>query len=129
MHTTARARLALFALLACLAIVALARRVEPRPPRSPPSAKPSSGQGDRLRDGAAIDLNRATAAELELLPGVGPKLARDIVEARTRAGKFTRIEQLDAVPGIGPKKLAKLRPFLESLEHAADAQRHVGRVQ
>lgn len=118
MHTTQNARVALVVLFGCVAAAALARQGELRwrarasdlSEPAPPAAL--SGEGDRLRDGQALDLNRASAAELELLPGVGPKLAREIVAARTRSGGFASVEALDAVRGIGAKKLARLRPFL-----------------
>lgn len=121
----------LLALLACAGVAALARRGDvPARAVEAIAAAPATTEGDRLRDGKPLDLNRASAAELELLPGVGPRLARDIVELRTRRGGFSSLEALDDVRGIGPKKLAKLRPYLrlEELEHAADAQRDVGRA-
>lgn len=58
-----------------------------------------------LRDGLTLDLNRATMAELELLPRVGPALARRVVEARP----FASVDELVRVRGIGPRTLAKLR--------------------
>lgn len=62
-------------------------------------------------DGAAsgVDLNRATVAELETLPGVGPVLAERIVAHRDAHGPFTTVEDLLDVPGIGEAKLAALR--------------------
>lgn len=59
-----------------------------------------------------IDLNRAGEAELDRLPGVGPVLARRIVEHRERHGRFHRVEELRAVRGIGPRLLERLRPHL-----------------
>ena|SRR6185369_5660485 len=60
---------------------------------------------DRLASlGIPIDLNRASQAELEGLPGVGPALARRIIEARP----FAQVPDLERVSGIGPKKLAAL---------------------
>ena len=59
-----------------------------------------------------IDLNRATQAELELLPGIGPSLAQRILDYRAEHGAFKRIEDLDEVKGIGPKTLEKLRPLV-----------------
>lgn len=61
--------------------------------------------------GARIDLNAATAAELEALPRIGPALARRILEDREANGPFTTIESLDRVPGIGPRTIEQIRPF------------------
>jgi competence protein ComEA len=55
-----------------------------------------------------IDLNAATAADLDALPGIGPVLAQRIVEHRERNGPFRSVEQLDDVPGIGPATYAEL---------------------
>lgn len=57
-----------------------------------------------------IDINRAPAAELELLPGIGPALAARIVEHRQAHGPFRRVEDLTSVRGIGPVTLERLRP-------------------
>ena len=59
-----------------------------------------------------VNLNTATQAELELLPGIGPAMAKRILEYRTQHGKFTSVDQLDAVKGIGAKTMAKLRPLV-----------------
>lgn len=59
-----------------------------------------------------IYVNHADAATLETLPGVGPTLAQAIIEYRTEHGHFAQLEDLDAVPGIGPSKLADLREFV-----------------
>lgn len=56
-----------------------------------------------------VDLNRATAAELEKLPGIGPALAARIVAWRETHGPFKTVEDLLAIPGIGPKTLEGLR--------------------
>lgn len=57
-----------------------------------------------------MDLNRATADELTTLPGIGPALARRIVEWRGANGPFASVDALDEVPGIGPSTLERLRP-------------------
>lgn len=62
---------------------------------------------------AVLDLNRADAAELEQLPGVGPKLAAAIDAHRRDRGDFRTIDDLRAVPGIGPVTIDKLRPLLK----------------
>ena len=59
----------------------------------------------------SIDVNSATAAELQKLPGIGPKLSQRIVDTRTQA-VFKSVDELRRVPGIGPKILAKLRPYV-----------------
>lgn len=56
-----------------------------------------------------VDLNRATASDLEALPGIGPVLARRIVAHRDRHGPFQRLEDLLQVEGIGPRMLERLR--------------------
>jgi competence protein ComEA len=58
--------------------------------------------------GSRVDLNAATAADLDGLPGIGPVLAQRIVDHRTRNGPFRSVDQLDDVPGIGPAIAAEL---------------------
>ena len=59
-----------------------------------------------------LDLNRATSAELEQLPGIGPAMAARILEYRAENGRFNSVEDLDEVRGIGPKKLEKLQALV-----------------
>jgi competence protein ComEA len=56
-----------------------------------------------------INLNFATASELDSLTGVGPSTAKAIIAYRTKKGSFSKVEDLLNVPGIGPAKLAALR--------------------
>lgn len=70
------------------------------------SARPAPPAG---APAGRVALNRAGAAELATLPGIGPALAAAIVEHRTRAGPFRRPEDLLAVRGIGPATLERLR--------------------
>jgi competence protein ComEA len=58
---------------------------------------------------AVIDLNSATAEELETLPEIGPVLAQRIVEYRQVNGPFARTDQLMAVSGIGPATYERVR--------------------
>ncbi|MCI0681403.1 MAG: helix-hairpin-helix domain-containing protein [Gemmataceae bacterium] len=58
-----------------------------------------------------IDINTASAAELDTLPGIGPKLSQRIVDARAQAA-FTSVDELRRVPGIGPKTMEKVRPYV-----------------
>ncbi len=102
-----------------------ARRVAAGAPRSPQAS--DSVRVDSLESGAArgfaasaardvpvgrIDPNRATAAELERLPGIGPSLAARIVADRDGRGPFAAPESLLRVHGIGPKILGRIRAYL-----------------
>lgn len=59
-----------------------------------------------------VNLNAATAQQLEELPGVGPKLAARIVEYRQKSGAFKSVQDLMNVKGIGEKNFEKLQSFL-----------------
>lgn len=60
--------------------------------------------------GATVSLNSADLAALDTLPGVGPVLAQRILDWRTAHGRFTSVEELGEVSGIGEKLLAQLTP-------------------
>lgn len=92
-------------------------RAAPRGP-APAAQAPSAaiGTGERPAPTPApepsatrINLNTASAAQLELLPGVGPAMAARIIEHRATHGPFRTIQDLDAVKGIGPRTIEKLR--------------------
>jgi competence protein ComEA len=59
-----------------------------------------------------VNINTATAPELELLPGIGPSLAQSIVAYREAHGLFREVEDLLDVPGIGPAKLEQIRALV-----------------
>ena len=83
---------------------------EPTPPAPPPasgSAGPTGGG-----PAAPVDLNRATAAELDSLPGVGPATAAAIITWRQENGGFRVVDDLLDVPGIGSARLERLRPHV-----------------
>lgn len=75
----------------------------------PAPGRPDSTTPPPAAPEARVDLNAAGPEELDRLPGIGPVLAGRIVEYRTRHGRFTRIEDLLAVRGIGPRLLERLR--------------------
>jgi comEA protein len=58
-------------------------------------------------------LNKATLAQLQLLPGIGPKMAQRVLAYRHEHGAFTDVNQIMDVKGIGPKKFEKMKPFLK----------------
>ena len=61
-----------------------------------------------------MNLNTATPEELDALPGVGPVTAAAIIEWRDANGRFTSVEQLGEVDGIGPARLEKLRDLVHA---------------
>lgn len=68
--------------------------------------------GLRLVQGLKLDLNRLEVDDLQLLNGIGPRLAAAIVSDREQRGEFRRLDELQRVKGIGPRLLERLRPFL-----------------
>ena len=60
-----------------------------------------------------IDINEATWIEWTQLPGIGPTLARRIVEERERNGPYSGVEDLGRVPGLGSLRIQSLRPYVK----------------
>lgn len=77
---------------------------------APTDAPPTTGKASA--PGGLVDLNAATVDELDTLPGIGPVTAAAIVAWRDANGKFTSIDQLGDVDGIGPARLEKLRDLV-----------------
>lgn len=100
------ARTAATVALAAAGLIALASSWTSASPNSP--AAPA---GEAV---SAIDINGADQAELESLPGVGPALARRIIDHREANGPFDSVDALDAVRGIGPVTIERLRPFVST---------------
>ena len=97
----------------------------PRKGETPPPESPAGdGAGATVAAGSAaagstpgtpagpVDLNTATVALLDTLPGVGPATANAIITYRTRNGRFKSVTELLEVPGIGPAKLEAIRPLV-----------------
>jgi len=59
-----------------------------------------------------VNLNTASQAELESLPGIGPVTAQKILTWRTQHGRFSKIAELQEIDGIGPKTMAQLEPYV-----------------
>lgn len=89
--------------LACLASLACLRSLDHAPAGGFTALAPHASK---------LDLNTATAAELELLPRIGPALAGRIATDRAARGPFRSVDDLDRVPGIGPRTVERLRPFV-----------------
>jgi len=82
-----------------------------------------------LGPAGAVDVNTASQAELEAVRGVGPKMARVILEERQRAGRFVSLEDLsDRVRGIGPKRAQALQAAGLTVEAARPAGGAAGKA-
>src|SRR5207248_7006642 len=118
--------------LACLALTGAGVRYVLSPsPASPPGdvqlQSPSVFRPGALREtarraaqlarpllpGERIDIDRADVSEITRLPHVGPALAQRIVAWRTQHGPFGSLAQLDSVPGVGPRLIESLRPYVK----------------
>lgn len=73
---------------------------------------PSGRTGKPRTIDAPIDINRASASQLQILPGIGPVLAERIIQLRLERGSFTTPEELLEVKGIGPKKFEKIKDLI-----------------
>lgn len=72
----------------------------------------SAGRRTSSTSGVTVNINTAGLDELDLLPGVGPVTAQKIIDYRRQIGRFTSVDQLLDVKGIGPKKLEQMRPYV-----------------
>ena len=85
-------------------------------------AGPSLAAGDSATLTGTVNVNTATADQLQLLPGIGESRARAVIEMRKQRGGFKSVAELTDVKGIGEAALAKLRPFAR-VEGKTTAQR------
>jgi len=98
--------------LAALGVLIWQHRSSPLTIEAAPVSLQQAAQWDAaLASARQVDINTASAAELERLPGVGPTLAERIVEYRSAHGRFRTPEELQHVQGIGPKTYEALRDY------------------
>jgi competence protein ComEA len=81
---------------------------------------PKAGEAPPIASGGVpgapagrVHLNTATLEQLDALPGIGPVTAQGILDYRTEKGAFQSVEELDAVPGIGPARLEQLKELVD----------------
>jgi len=108
-HT--RAAGALFAALATALTLGLASA--PHAHAEPTNNKPSATPDATPAPSGTVNLNTASEEELMRLPGIGPSKARAILELRGKLGRFSRVEDLMRVKGIGRKTFRDLQPMLK----------------
>lgn len=76
------------------------------------STSPQSPSGESSAQETVVEINSADVAALTAIPGIGEKTAQKIVDERTAHGKFSGLEDLRRVAGIGDKKLESIRPYV-----------------
>jgi len=108
--------LLMFLAVAAMAVIPAAAAQQAKSPA--PAAKSTRTSKAAAAPTSPINLNTATQAQLESLPGVGPKAAQRILDYRKQNGNFKKIEDLMNVKGFGEKTFLKLKPMLTVGEKA-----------
>lgn len=106
---------ALFMVLALVAAAALPAAAQQK---AAGGSSKAAGRPAAAAPSAPVNLNTATQAQIEALPGIGPKVAQRIIEYRQKNGQFKKIEDVMNVKGIGEKSFLKLKPYLTVTEKA-----------
>jgi competence protein ComEA len=133
-ETRALGRVVLLLMGASILRLGLASREVPAPPPAPDAlpgllaesrgrAEEAATRSSPLGPGERLDPNRATAPELDRLPGVGPAIAEALVRSREADGPFRGPEDLLRVRGVGPVLLERIRPYLALAPSASAATR------
>ena len=81
-------------------------------PRKVQAGSGGTAAADAAGAQGPVHLNTATLEQLDALPGVGPVTAQKIVDYREQHGAFSSVDELDAIPGIGPARLEQLRELV-----------------
>jgi len=81
------------------------------------SAKPSSGRTsvNKITTDNPLDINRATIAQLDTLPGIGPVTAQRIIDYRTKVGRINSVDELKKISGLGGAKFEEIKSLLRVL--------------
>ncbi len=81
------------------------------------SAKPSSGKTSvkKITTDNPLDINRATIAQLDTLPGIGPVTAQRIIDYRTKVGRINSVDELKKISGLGGTKFEEIKSLLRVL--------------
>ena len=113
-------------LLTALALVSLAGVAHPARAAQAPPAAAARAKVKPAASGAIVNINTASVAELDALPGIGAKTAALIIEYRQKNGPFKKVEELMNVRGVGEKNFLKLRTQLSvggpKADHTAPPQ-------
>jgi competence protein ComEA len=107
---------ALLMVLAIVAIAALPASAQGKAPAAGAKALPVAKTP--AAPGSVVNLNTATLAQLEALPGLGAAVARRILDYREKNGNFKKVEDLMNVKGIGEKSFLKLKPLVTVTQKA-----------
>ena len=93
---------------------AMGSSISAEPSAAVSAGSPSPTAGNASTPGGLVDLNTATVEQLDTLPGIGPVTAAAIIAWRDANGKFSSVDQLGDVDGIGPARLEKLRELVHA---------------
>jgi competence ComEA-like helix-hairpin-helix protein len=99
-------------LVALLAVVPVPAAFDLGPSDLGPWTRRGGDLGPKEPPAQPVNINTASAAELQKLPGIGPATARSIVRYRERNGPFRRVEELLIIRGISRSRLKALRPYI-----------------